>query len=246
MSLLEIAGLSAGYHRKGLTLDDVTVSVPEGRIVALLGPNGAGKTTLIRSVAGLMGLNGGSVSAGRIVFDGQDISRMGADRIVRLGLAQVPEGRLVFKSLTVEENLLVGAAVLPRSRRAGTLDSIYQLFPRLAERKSQQAGLMSGGEQQMIAVGRALAAQPRLILIDELSLGLAPLITKAIYEQLRVIVASMGTAMLIVEQNANVALRYCDEAYVLERGRIALSGSARELANDEKVLKAYLGLTADA
>ena len=246
MSLLEIAGLSVGYHRKGLTLESVNLSVEPGRIVALLGPNGAGKTTLIRAASGLIGLYGGSIAGGRVLFEGRDLTRLGADRIVRLGMAQVPEGRLVFKSLSVEENLMVGAAVLPRGRRAAKLDTIYELFPRLAERKGQLAGLMSGGEQQMIAVGRALASQPRLILIDELSLGLAPLITRAIYEQLRVIVASTGTAMLVVEQNAHLALHYCDEAYVLERGQIALSGTAKELASNEQVLKAYLGLTADA
>jgi len=246
MSLLEIAGLSVGYHRKGLTLESVNLSVEPGRIVALLGPNGAGKTTLIRAASGLIGLYGGSIAGGRVLFEGRDLTRLGADRIVRLGMAQVPEGRLVFKSLSVEENLMVGAAVLPRGRRAAKLDTIYELFPRLAERKGQLAGLMSGGEQQMIAVGRALASEPRLILIDELSLGLAPLITRAIYEQLRVIVASTGTAMLVVEQNAHLALHYCDEAYVLERGQIALSGTAKELASNEQVLKAYLGLTADA
>ncbi|MFZ4532656.1 MAG: ABC transporter ATP-binding protein [Alsobacter sp.] len=246
MSLLEITGLSVGYHRKGLTLESVNLSVEPGRLVALLGPNGAGKTTLIRAASGLIGLYGGSIAGGRVLFEGRDLTRMGADRIVRLGMAQVPEGRLVFKTLSVEENLLVGAAVLPRGRRAARLDSIYELFPRLAERKGQLAGLMSGGEQQMIAVGRALASEPRLILIDELSLGLAPLITRAIYEQLRVIVASTGTAMLVVEQNAHLALHYCDEAYVLERGQIALSGTAKELASNEQVLKAYLGLTADA
>jgi len=245
MSLLEIAGLSVGYHRKGLTLESVNLSVEPGRIVALLGPNGAGKTTLIRAASGLIGLYGGSIAGGRVLFEGRDLTRMGADRIVRLGMAQVPEGRLVFKTLSVEENLMVGAAVLPRGRRAARLDSIYDLFPRLAERKGQLAGLMSGGEQQMIAVGRALASEPRLILIDELSLGLAPLITRAIYEQLRIIVASTGTAMLVVEQNAHLALHYCDEAYVLERGQIALSGTAKELASNEQVLKAYLGLTAD-
>ena len=245
MSLLEIAGLSVGYHRKGLTLESVKLSVEPGRIVALLGPNGAGKTTLIRAASGLIGLYGGSIAGGRVLFEGRDLTRMGADRIVRLGMAQVPEGRLVFKTLSVQENLMVGAAVLPRGRRAARLDSIYDLFPRLAERKGQLAGLMSGGEQQMIAVGRALASEPRLILIDELSLGLAPLITRAIYEQLRIIVASTGTAMLVVEQNAHLALHYCDEAYVLERGQIALSGTAKELASNEQVLKAYLGLTAD-
>jgi len=245
MSLLESAGLSVGYHRKGLTLESVNLSVEPGRIVALLGPNGAGKTTLIRAASGLIGLYGGSIAGGRVLFEGRDLTRMGADRIVRLGMAQVPEGRLDFKTLSVQENLMVGAAVLPRGRRAARLDSIYDLFPRLAERKGQLAGLMSGGEQQMIAVGRALASEPRLILIDELSLGLAPLITRAIYEQLRVIVASTGTAMLVVEQNAHLALHYCDEAYVLERGQIALSGTAKELASNEQVLKAYLGLAAD-
>jgi branched-chain amino acid transport system ATP-binding protein len=245
MSLLRVENLSVGYHRKGLTLEGVNIDVPKGRIVALLGPNGAGKTTLIRAVSGLIDLHGGAVAGGRVLLDGQDVTRTGADRIVRLGMAQVPEGRLVFKNLTVEENLLVGAAVIPRARRAGRLEAIYQLFPRLAERRTQAAGLMSGGEQQMVAVGRALASEPRLILIDELSLGLAPLITRAIYEQLRVIVATMGTAMLVVEQNAHVALQYSDEAYVLERGQIALSGSARDLASNEKVVQAYLGL-ADA
>ena len=241
-ALLSIEGLSAGYHRKGLTLEDVTLPIGKGRIVALLGANGAGKNTLIRAVSGVIDLHGGSIMAGRATFDGRDVTRMSADRIVRLGMGQVPEGRLVFKTLSVEDNLAVGAAVLPRGRRTARLDAIYQLFPRLAERRKQAAGLLSGGEQQMLAVGRALASEPRLILIDELSLGLAPLIVKAIYDQLKVIVAEFGTAMLVVEQNARLALQYCDEAHVLERGRIVLSGTAAAVAGDPKIRESYLGL----
>lgn len=242
--MLTISRVSKSFAGR-ILFEEASLQVNTGDRIGLIGPNGAGKTTLIRAASGLIGLYGGSIAGGRVLFEGRDLTRMGADRIVRLGMAQVPEGRLVFKTLSVEENLMVGAAVLPRGRRAARLDSIYDLFPRLAERKGQLAGLMSGGEQQMIAVGRALASEPRLILIDELSLGLAPLITRAIYEQLRIIVASTGTAMLVVEQNAHLALHYCDEAYVLERGQIALSGTAKELASNEQVLKAYLGLTAD-
>ena len=244
--LLTVENLCVGYGRKGLALDGVSLSVPAGRMVALLGANGAGKTTLIRSVSGIVPLHGGTVSAGRVGFDGRDITRTAADRIVRLGVSQVPEGRLVFRNLSVEDNLAVGAAVLPSARRNERMDAIYELFPRLTERRKQAAGLMSGGEQQMLAVGRALASAPRLILVDELSLGLAPLIVRAIYEQLRVIVERFGTALLIVEQNARLALRYCDHAYVLERGRVALAGPAAELADSPAMRASYLGTHATA
>jgi branched-chain amino acid transport system ATP-binding protein len=150
----------------------------------------------------------------------------------------------VFKTLSVEDNLAVGAASLPRARRGERMDAIYHLFPRLAERRGQAAGLMSGGEQQMLAVGRALAAAPRLMLIDELSLGLAPLIVKAIYERLGEVVATFGTAILVVEQSARIALRYCDRAYVLEGGRVALSGTASELSSEERMRDLYLGAAA--
>ncbi len=199
-AILDVQNLSAGYGRMGLVLDGISLSVPEGQIVALLGANGAGKTTLIRAIAGLMSLHGGRLAEGRVMVAGEDASRLPADRIVRLGVAHVPEGRLVFRTLSVADNLAVGAAVLPRSRRNERMDAIYDLFPRLAERRSQPAGLLSGGEQQMLAVGRALAAAPRLMLIDELSLGLAPLIVRAIYERLRQILTSFGTSMLVVEQ----------------------------------------------
>jgi branched-chain amino acid transport system ATP-binding protein len=240
-ALLEIEDLSVGYGRMGLVLDRISLSVPERRIVALLGANGAGKTTLIRAVSGLLGLHGGAIAGGRIVFADRDATQLSSDRIVRLGLAQVPEGRLVFRTLTVEDNLAVGAAVLPRGKRKERLDAAYELFPRLAERRSQPAGLLSGGEQQMLAIGRALAAAPRVMLIDELSLGLAPLIVRAIYDRLRQILTSFGTSMLVVEQNARLALQYCDHAYVLERGRIALSGSPEELKDSELMKDLYLG-----
>ncbi len=243
-AILDVQNLSAGYGRMGLVLDGISLSVPEGQIVALLGANGAGKTTLIRAIAGLMSLHGGRLAEGRVMVAGEDASRLPADRIVRLGVAHVPEGRLVFRTLSVADNLAVGAAVLPRSRRNERMDAIYDLFPRLAERRSQPAGLLSGGEQQMLAVGRALAAAPRLMLIDELSLGLAPLIVRAIYERLRQILTSFGTSMLVVEQNARLALQYCDQAYVLEGGRIALSGAAEALKTDPRMQDLYLGASA--
>jgi branched-chain amino acid transport system ATP-binding protein len=242
-ALLEIDELSVGYGRKGLALEKVSLSVGKGQMVALLGANGAGKTTFIRAVSGLISLHGGTVSEGRVRFDGREVTRMSADMIVRRGISQVPEGRLVFKNMSVEENLSVGAAVLPRARRTERTEAVYELFPRLAERRRQLAGLMSGGEQQMLAVGRALASAPRLILIDELSLGLAPLTVRAIYEQLPNIQATFGTAMLIVEQNARVALQYCDHAYVLERGQIVLEGSAQAVGESEQMRDSYLGLS---
>jgi ABC-type branched-subunit amino acid transport system ATPase component len=242
-ALLDIDNLCVGYGRKGLALTNVGLSISQGEIVALLGANGAGKTTLIRSVAGTIPLHGGSVVGGHVRFDEREITRVSADTLVRSGMSQVPEGRLVFKNLSVEDNLSVGAAVLPRARRAERIDAVYQLFPRLSERRRQLAGLMSGGEQQMLAVGRALASGPRLMLIDELSLGLAPLIVRAIYDQLRIVVATFNTAMLVVEQNAHLALQYCDRAYVLERGQIVLSGTAEAVGADKRMKDAYLGLS---
>ncbi|MFP5340791.1 MAG: ABC transporter ATP-binding protein [Gammaproteobacteria bacterium] len=240
-AMLDIRDLSVAYARKGLALDGVNLSVPKGSIVALLGANGAGKTTLIRAVSGLLGLHGGQVVAGSVAMDGKSILGEPSHRLVRLGLGQVPEGRLVFKQLTVEENLLVGAAVLPRSTLRERLDAVYQLFPRLLERRKQLAGWLSGGEQQMLALGRALVARPHLLLVDELSLGLAPLIVEAIYQQLRVVGETLGTSMLIVEQNARLALEFAATGYVLDRGRIVLSGTAAELARSDAIHESYLG-----
>jgi len=242
---LDIRGLSVGYARKGLALDGVSLAVPRGAAVALLGANGAGKTTLIRAVSGLLGLHHGHVASGSIEFLGRAIVGTPTHRLVQLGMAQVPEGRMVFKQLTVEENLGVGAAALSRSAVRERLAEIYAFFPRLADRRRQAAGWLSGGEQQMLALGRALMAGPKLLLVDELSLGLAPLIVEAIYKQLEVIGKTLGTSMLIVEQNARIACEFASTAYVLERGRIALAGPASEVARSEIVKESYLGARRD-
>ena len=238
---LEIRGLSVGYARKGLALEDVSLSVPKGSIVALLGANGAGKTTLIRSITGLLDLHHGHVTQGKITFDGQSVLGMPSHRLVRLGMGLVPEGRLVFKQLSVEDNLNVGAAILPRSAVRERMDAVFELFPRLLERRQQAAGWLSGGEQQMLALGRALVASPTLLLVDELSLGLAPLIVQAIYKQLKVVGDTLGTSMLIVEQNARLALEFASSAYILDRGRIVLSGSSSEVAGSDAMKESYLG-----
>lgn len=240
-AVLEVKNLAVGYARKGLALEDVSLSVPKGGIVALLGANGAGKTTLLRGVTGLLDLHHGHVTAGAVHFEGRPILGLPPHKRVRLGLAQVPEGRLVFKQLSVEDNLLVGAAILPRSQVREALDQVYALFPRLFERRKQAAGWMSGGEQQMLALSRALIGRPRLLLIDELSLGLAPLIVKEIYEQLLKVGEGLGTAMLVVEQNARLALEFATTAYVLNRGQVVLSGTAAEVAADEGMKASYLG-----
>ena len=240
-SLLEVKKLSVGYARKGLALEDVSLSVPKGSIVALLGANGAGKTTLIRAITGLLDLHHGHVTQGSVALDGRPVLGLPAHRLVRLGLAQVPEGRLIFKQLTVEENLSVGAAMVARSVAIERLDAVYQLFPKLLERRGQAAGWLSGGEQQMLALGRALVSGPRLLLVDELSLGLAPLIVQTIYKQLRVVGDTLGTAMLVVEQNARLALEFAATAFVLDRGRIVLSGTAAEVASSAVMQESYLG-----
>jgi branched-chain amino acid transport system ATP-binding protein len=240
-TVLDIQHLSVAYNRKGLALEDVSLQVPQGGIVALLGANGAGKSTLIRAVTGLLDLHHGHITGGQVQMLGQVVSGFPAHRLVRLGMGQVPEGRLVFKHLSVEDNLLVGAAVLPRAQVKDGLDAVYHLFPRLLERRSQAAGWMSGGEQQMLALGRAMIAKPKLLLVDELSLGLAPLIVVEIYKQLRVIGETMGTAMLVVEQNAKLALSFAQSAYLLQQGRVVLSGSAELVANSPEMKASYLG-----
>jgi len=239
--VLDIQGLSVGYARKGLALDDLSLAVPRGSVVALLGANGAGKTTLIRAVTGLLPLHHGHIECGRVEFFGQAIVGVPTHRLVRMGMAQVPEGRLVFKQLSVEENLSVGGAILPRSALRERLEVVYKLFPPLLDRRKQAAGWLSGGEQQMLALGRALMAGPKMLLVDELSLGLAPLIVESIYEQLKVVAETLGTSLLVVEQNAWLACEFAGTAYVIERGRIALSGPAAEVASSEIVKESYLG-----
>lgn len=240
--MLAVEGLSVSYGRRGLALDNVSLTVPKGGIIALLGTNGAGKTTLIRTVTGLLSAHDGRIAQGVVRYDGQAVTGAPSHRLVRMGMAQVPEGRLIFKQLTVEENLQVGAAIVPRRDVGERMEAVYALFPRLRERKRQAAGWLSGGEQQMLALGRALIGRPRLLLVDELSLGLAPMVVDAIYAKLMSVAETLGTAMLIVEQNAHLALEFAQTAYVLDRGRIVVSGPAAQVAASSAITESYLGL----
>ncbi len=224
------------YYGAIHAIKGVSLEVSDGEIVALIGSNGAGKSTTLRTISGLM-----KPKSGRIIYDNQDITDKPAHKIVGLGLCQVPEGRHVFANMTVLENLEMGAYLRKdRAAIAQDLGRVFDAFPRLQERKEQLAGTLSGGEQQMLAMGRALMSKPKLLLMDEPSMGLAPLLVKEIFNIIKEINAS-GTTILLVEQNANMALSIADKAYVLETGRIALSGTAKELASSEAVRKAYLG-----
>lgn len=246
--LLELRNVEVVYNEVSLALRGISLSVPEpGAAVALLGANGAGKTTTMRAIAGLLDIHDGRIREGQVTLDGEVLSDDPPDAIVRRGVAQVPEGRKVFGHLTVEENLLVGTAAAAISRREvqSRLDQMYELFPPLADRKNAKGGYMSGGEQQMIAVGRALMAGPRLLLLDEVSLGLAPMILQSIIEQLKNVRDTFGTAMLMVEQNAQLALSFTDYAYVMENGRIVLDGPSEELKENEDVQEFYLGVSPD-
>ena len=224
------------YYGAIHALKGISLEVKEGEIVTLIGANGAGKSTTLRTISGLL-----KPKTGSITFLGQDIAGVRAHEIVKKGISQVPEGRRVFAEMTVMENLDLGAFV--RKDKAGIqqdLKHVFELFPRLEERKNQSAGTLSGGEQQMLAMGRALMSRPKLLLLDEPSMGLAPLLIKEIFNIIADINKS-GTTVLLVEQNANMALSIANRAYVLETGRITLSGSAKELAASEDVRKAYLG-----
>jgi branched-chain amino acid transport system ATP-binding protein len=224
------------YYGAIHALKGISLEVKEGEIVTLIGANGAGKSTTLRTISGLL-----KPKTGSITFLGQDIAGVRAHEIVKKGISQVPEGRRVFAEMTVMENLDLGAFV--RKDKAGIqqdLKHVFELFPRLEERKNQSAGTLSGGEQQMLAMGRALMSRPKLLLLDEPSMGLAPLLIKEIFNII-VDINKSGTTVLLVEQNANMALSIAHRAYVLETGRITLSGSAKELAASEDVRKAYLG-----
>jgi branched-chain amino acid transport system ATP-binding protein len=218
-------------------LQDVSLQIAPGEIVTLIGANGAGKTTLLRTVSGLI-----RQSRGMILFDNVDVSTMRPHEIVRLGMSHVPEGRQVFPAHTVRENLILGAYQdNDHARVRRNLDRVYSLFPVLAERREQRAGTLSGGEQQMLAIGRALMARPKLLLLDEPSLGLAPLIVRKIFEIIREINAQGGTTVFLVEQNAHMALAIAHRAYVLQTGRVIKSDEAKKLLEDPDVKKAYLG-----
>lgn len=235
MALLEVEDLSV-FYGSIQAVKNVSFSVEEKEIVTLLGTNGAGKSTVMRT---LMGLE--SPKSGRISYKGQSLLHLSTGRRVAGGMTLVPEGRRVFPRFSVEDNLLMGGYLASAASREQSRERVYSLFPRLKERAGQPAGTLSGGEQQMLAIGRALMAQPKLLLLDEPSLGLAPLIVRDILSLVSRI-RDMGTAVLLVEQNARSALKISDRAYVLESGRIAVSGSAQELLHSPQVQKAYLGM----
>ena len=235
MALLEVKDLSV-YYGVINALKGVSFEVNEGEIVTLIGANGAGKTTTMQSVIGLIPSRGGS-----IIYDGKDISKMPCHKIVRLGMSQVPEGRRVFQELTVYENLVMGAYInKDRNKVKSDIEEVYTLFPRLGERKTQLAGMLSGGEQQMLAMGRALMSHPKLMMLDEPSMGLAPILVTQVFDMIKHL-HETGTTILLVEQNAEKALSIADRAYVMETGEITLSGTGKELAESERVKAAYLG-----
>jgi branched-chain amino acid transport system ATP-binding protein len=236
MALLSIENLSVHYGAIQ-ALHGVSIAVEPGEIVTLIGANGAGKSTTLRAVSGLIKASGGTIT-----FDGNNLAGVAAHKILRLGMAQVPEGRGIFPNLTVDENLDLGAFARAKGKDvASDRERVFSLFPRLKERLIQRAGTLSGGEQQMLAIGRALLARPRLLLLDEPSLGLAPQLVQTIFKIIREINAS-GTTIFLVEQNAHMALRVAHRAYVLEVGSVVMQGDAKTLAASDEVKKAYLGI----
>ena len=243
--LLDVNGIEVIYNHVILVLKGVSLQVPEGRIVALLGANGAGKTTTLRAVSNLLKGERGDVTKGYIQYRGQRIEKLSPAELVRRGVVQVMEGRHCFAHLTIEENLLTGAYTrdLGRGDMAAALDRVYQYFPRLKQRRASQAGYTSGGEQQMTAIGRALMANPNMILLDEPSMGLAPQIVEEIFEIVRDLNQRERVSFLLAEQNTNIALRYADYGYILENGRVMLDGRAADLAGNEDVKEFYLGIS---
>ena len=233
-TILEVRSLLAGYG-KSEVLHDVSMEVRAGEIVTMVGANGAGKSTTLRSILGLTDIRGGTVQ-----FKGQDITGMRAHQIVPLGLAFVPQERSIFPSLTVYENLEMGGYIMPKEKVQGNIELAFERFPRLKERYQQQAGTLSGGERQMLAIARGMMTDPDLLMLDEPSLGLAPLIVADVFEQIQFIY-ELGTTVFLVEQNARRALSIADRAYVLELGHIRYEGTGQELLNDPDVQRAYLG-----
>jgi branched-chain amino acid transport system ATP-binding protein len=238
--MLAVENLEVVYDDVLLVLKGVSLTVPDGAIVTLLGANGAGKTTTLRALTGLLGLHRGEITKGRVELDGQRIDHLDAPEIVRAGIGQVMEGRRIFAELSVEENLRVGGYAKPKQVGEG-LERVYGLFPLLAQRRHQVGGYLSGGEQQMLAIGRALMTSPRYLLLDEPSLGLAPLVVAQIRDLL-VAINRQGTAVLLVEQNASMALSIAGHGYVMEVGKLVLDKPAAVLAEDEDVREFYLGL----
>ncbi len=235
MAMLEVKNLEVSYGMIK-AIKGISFEVNQGEIIALIGSNGAGKTTILHTITGLI-----DKDAGEVLFNGQDITKISGHKIVSMGMAHVPEGRRVFSNLSVLQNLMMGAYTRKdKNEIEETLKMIYKRFPRLEERKNQQAGTLSGGEQQMLAMGRALMSKPKIILMDEPSMGLSPIYVNEIFDIIKK-VSESGTTVLLVEQNAKKALSIADRAYVLETGRIALEGQADSLLNNDDIKKAYLG-----
>ncbi len=244
-SLLSVNNIEVIYDHVILVLKGVSLELRERGIVALLGANGAGKSTTLKSISNLLSAERGEVTKGTIEYKGVRVDKLDANELIRMGVCQVMEGRHCFPHLTVEENLLSGAFArnISRSRLRADLERVYHYFPRLQARRDSQAGFASGGEQQMTAIGRALMAKPSLVLLDEPSMGLAPLVVEEIFEIARDLNVKEGVAFLLAEQNTTVALRFADYGYVLENGRVVMDGAAKELAENEDVKEFYLGLS---
>ena len=240
--MLDIANLEVVYNDVILVLRGLSLSVPDGKIVALLGGNGAGKTTTLRAISGLLDIHDGKVTKGSVTFNGQRLVGRNPTEIVKLGIKQVMEGRRVFADLTVDENLVTGGYT-NRDRQAvqAARERVLDLFPRLAERRKQTAGYLSGGEQQMLAIGRAMMTDPKLLVLDEPSLGLAPLLVQQIRDII-VDINKRGTSVLLIEQNATMALSIADTGYIMETGKVVMDGPAEKLLKDEDVKEFYLGL----
>jgi branched-chain amino acid transport system ATP-binding protein len=243
---LSVSNVEVIYDHVILVLKGVSLKVDKGQIVALLGANGAGKTTTLKAISNLLRAERGDVTKGSIEFDGRRIDHLTPNDLVRLGVCQVMEGRHCFQHLTVEENLLTGAFTrkIGRARLRDDLELVYKYFPRLKERRGSLAGYTSGGEQQMTAIGRALMARPKMILLDEPSMGLAPQLVEEIFGIVRTLNAEQGVSILLAEQNTNIALKYANYGYILENGRVVMDGVASDLAENEDVNEFYLGLSA--
>jgi branched-chain amino acid transport system ATP-binding protein len=242
---LSVNNIEVIYDHVILVLKGVSLDVPQGKIVALLGANGAGKTTTLKAISNLLAAERGDVTKGTIEFRGRRVDKLTPSELVKMGVCQVMEGRHCFAHLTVEENLLTGAFTrrISRAETRNALERVYRYFPRLKQRRSSLSGYTSGGEQQMTAVGRALMAQPSMILLDEPSMGLAPQIVEEIFEIVRDLNRNESVSFLLAEQNTNVALRFADYGYILENGRVVMDGAAEELARNEDVKEFYLGLS---
>ena len=246
-NILEIKNIEVVYDDVILAISDVSLNAPKGSIVALLGGNGAGKSTTLKSVSTMLASERGKVTKGSITYNGQQVEKLNPSDMVNLGLVQVLEGRRCFGHLTVEENIISGAYTrkLSKSEINSELDRMYGYFPRLKERRKSQAGFTSGGEQQMIAVARAMMAKPKMLLLDEPSMGLAPQLVEEIFNIVKELNDKEGVSILLAEQNTNIALRNADYGYIIETGQVMLDGSAKSLLNDDKVKEFYLGISSE-